>query len=93
MRRLNLLARILLLSMLVIGLVSLLGLAMVIGERVDSADQRYRQEARGYLVALTPTLQNALVVGDLEIIQQTFDQLVREETCSASPCSTAHIIG
>jgi signal transduction histidine kinase/ActR/RegA family two-component response regulator len=80
MRGFSLIGRILALTVVVVGSVSLLGLMFVVQERIESAHQRYRQEARSFVVALTPMLQNALVVGDLSVVQQTFDQLVREES-------------
>jgi signal transduction histidine kinase/ActR/RegA family two-component response regulator len=80
MQRLGLLERILALIVLVVGAVSLFGLAMVTKERIDSSRQFYRHEAHGYTLALAPMLQNALVAGDLAIVQQTFDDIVREET-------------
>ena len=80
MQRLGLLERILALIVLVVGAVSLFGLAMVTKERIDSSRQFFRHEAHGYMKALAPMLQNALVAGDLAIVQQTFDDIVREET-------------
>ncbi len=80
MRGFSLIGRILVLSIVVVGGVSLLGLVLVIQESIASAHQRYHQEARSFVVALTPTLQNALVAGDLAVVQQTFDALVREES-------------
>ena len=80
MRGFSLIGRILVLTVVVVGCVSVLGLAFVIQERIASSHQRYHQEARSFIIALTPMLQNALVVGDLAVVQQTFDQLVREES-------------
>lgn len=79
MQRLRLLDHILALAALVVGVVSMLGLAMVIEERVDASRQDHRSIARGYVAALMPMLQNTLVVGDLATVQQTFDAIVREE--------------
>jgi len=80
MRRLSLLGRILALVTLVVGAVSLLGLSMVIDERMQASRLRYQHEARAFMLALTPMLQNTLVTGDLATVEQTFKDIVREET-------------
>jgi signal transduction histidine kinase/ActR/RegA family two-component response regulator len=80
MREFSLIGRILVLTVMVVGCVAVFGMAFVIQERVASSHGRYHQEARSFIVALTPMLQNSLVVGDLAVVQQTFDQLVREDS-------------
>ncbi len=80
MRGFSLIGRILTLTVVVVGCVSVLGFAFIIQERIVSSHQRYHQEARSFIIALTPMLQNALVAGDLAVVQQTFDQLIHEES-------------
>jgi len=80
MPQIGLLGRILLLVTLVVGAVSLLGLSMVIDERMQASRQRYQHEARSFMLALTPMLQNTLITGDLATVEQTFKDIVGEET-------------
>lgn len=78
--RLSLLWRIRLLTAIVVASVSLLGLSMVIFERAAASQKEFNDSANSIVLALTPMLQNTLVVGDLATAQQTFDSIVQQES-------------
>jgi signal transduction histidine kinase len=78
--RMSLLWRIRWLTAIVVAAVSLLGLAMVIYERIDSSEKEFSDNANSIVLALMPMLQNTLVVGDLATVQQTFDGIVQQES-------------
>jgi signal transduction histidine kinase/AmiR/NasT family two-component response regulator len=71
--------RILLLTFIVVGSVSLLGLFVVISERIEATGRMAHQDARSLSLALVPMLQNSLVTGDLATVQQTFADIVKQE--------------
>ena len=71
--------RILLLTTLIVGVVSLLGLGVAIKERIEASEREFRDQARSMALALLPMLQNSLVIGDLATAQQTFDAIVRQD--------------
>ena len=78
--RLSLLWRIRLLTAVVVMAVSLLGLAMVVYERINASQREFRDVAGSIVLALMPMLKNTLVVGDLATAQQAFDAIVEQES-------------
>jgi signal transduction histidine kinase/FixJ family two-component response regulator len=77
---LSLRSRLLLLILVAVGVVSLFGLGMVVTERIDVMERIARQDARSMALALGPMLRNSLVAGDLATVQQTFDDIVKQES-------------
>jgi signal transduction histidine kinase/CheY-like chemotaxis protein len=80
LQRLSLRGRILLLTTLIVGAVSLFGLGVAINERIEASEREFRVRARSIALALLPMLQNSLVIGDLATVQQTFDAIVTQES-------------
>jgi signal transduction histidine kinase len=88
--RLSLLWRIRLLTAVVVASVSLFGLIMVVFERVATSQKEFNDTANSIVLALTPMLQNTLVVGDLATAQQTFDSIVQQESVRRIALLSAH---
>ena len=65
---LSLLWRIRLLTAVVLVAVSVMGLALIVGERLDTGQREFRDDAHTILLALLPMLKNTLVVGDLATV-------------------------
>ncbi|MBL8486562.1 MAG: response regulator [Rhodocyclaceae bacterium] len=76
--KLGLQARLLMLTAIAVGAVALLGLGMLVRDRADFERRHAAEQARSVVEALAPSLRNALVVGDLATVQETFDAVVRE---------------
>ena len=76
MRSLSLQWRVLLLAGAVVAGGSLLGLGIVMHERLQSGEREFRDSAHSLSLALLPMLRNTLVVGDLATAEQTFSPIV-----------------
>lgn len=70
--------RVLLLTTSVVTLVSLIGLSVVIHERIDAWRVQFSEANRSVALALLPLLRNSLVVGDLATVQETLDSIAQQ---------------
>ena len=77
--RFTLAQRLVAVAVATVTLSALLGLLVVLAERMSSAKAQFEQEGRGLLKAMQPMLENTLITGDLATVQQTFDAIVKQE--------------
>ncbi|MDP2752315.1 MAG: ATP-binding protein [Rhodocyclaceae bacterium] len=75
---LSLLRRTQLLTAVTVGVMAFVGLTMVITERIGSSEKTSRDNAQSIVEALLPMLNNALVIGDLATVDETFSRVVRQ---------------
>ena len=73
---LSLLQRTQLLVAVAIILLSVFGLVAVVAERLHSSEQAFRSNGESIVQSLLPTLNNALIVGDLATVDETYDRIV-----------------
>ena len=81
--RLGLQARLLALIAIVVGVVLLLGLGAVIRDQARFERRYFHEQGRTVVEALVPSLRNALVVGDLATVQESFDAVVEQRALRA----------
>ncbi len=76
--RVSLQWRILALATAVVACVSLLGLVLVIKDRLDAGHRQFQESTRDVALALRPVMQNSLVIGDLATIQEALESIAHE---------------
>ncbi|MDD5296507.1 MAG: ATP-binding protein [Rhodocyclaceae bacterium] len=75
LERVSLQWRILGLATVVVAFVSLIGLGMVIHDRLEAGHRQFQESTRDVALALQPVMRNSLVVGDLATVQETLDAI------------------